>query len=209
MDEVLDLILVGLLVVLGPEVRGQVRRELLVIGGGPAGLVCAAAAAGLGAKVALVERDLLGGDCLNVGCVPSKTLLRTAKAVGEICRAHEFGVRGLDPVIDFPAVMERVRRVPGVTSASLSMYPPLSGGDGAWTENIGIDGMPPRPGSTTVYFNTVSPDYFGTTGMTLLRGRDISEGDHESALPVVVVNETLAPVLLRAGSVGPQDHDRP
>ena len=89
-------------------------------------------------------------------------------------------------------LLERVRRVPGVTSASLSMYPPLSGGDGAWTENIGIDGMPPRPGSTTVYFNTVSSNYFGTTGMTLLRGRDISDSDHESALPVVVVNETLA-----------------
>jgi predicted permease len=89
-------------------------------------------------------------------------------------------------------LLERVRRVPGVIAASLSMYPPLSGGDGAWTENIGIDGMPPRHGSTAVYFNTVSPNYFGTTGMTLLRGRDISDSDHETSLPVVVVNETLA-----------------
>ena len=87
------------------------RYHLVVVGGGPAGLVCAAGAAGLGAKVALVERDLLGGDCLNVGCVPSKTLLRAAKAVAEIRRASEFGVKVAEPEIDFAAVMERVRRV--------------------------------------------------------------------------------------------------
>jgi predicted permease len=92
----------------------------------------------------------------------------------------------------YQELLERVRRVPGVASASLSMYPPLSGGDGAWTENVGIDGAPPRPGSATVYFNTVSSNYFGTTGMTLLRGRDIGDSDREAALPVAVVNETLA-----------------
>jgi predicted permease len=92
----------------------------------------------------------------------------------------------------YQELLERVRRVPGVAAASLSMYPPISGGDGAWTENVGIDGAPPRPGSATVYFNTVSSNYFGTTGMTLLRGRDIGDGDHESSLPVAVVNETLA-----------------
>src|ERR1700677_2963019 len=68
------------------------RYQLVVIGGGPAGLICAAAAAGLGAKVALVERDLLGGDCLNVGCIPSKTLLRAARAAAEVRRSRQFGI---------------------------------------------------------------------------------------------------------------------
>lgn len=87
------------------------RYQLVVLGGGPAGLVSAAAAAALGARVALVERDLLGGDCLNVGCVPSKTLLRAARAAGEIRRARAFGIAAAEPRIDFAAVMERVRRV--------------------------------------------------------------------------------------------------
>ena len=87
------------------------RYQLVVLGGGPAGLVCAAGAAALGARVALVERDLLGGDCLNVGCVPSKTLLRAARAVDELRRAGEFGIDVSEPRIDFAAVMERVRRV--------------------------------------------------------------------------------------------------
>ena len=87
------------------------RYQLVVLGAGPGGLVAASAAAGLGATVALVERDLMGGDCLNVGCVPSKALLRAARVVGEIRRAREFGIRVAEPEIDFAAVMERVRRV--------------------------------------------------------------------------------------------------
>ncbi len=88
------------------------RYNLLVIGGGSAGLVSAVGAAGLGAKVALVEKHLLGGDCLNVGCVPSKTLLRSAKAVGDMRRAAELGII-IDGTIkaDFGAVMERMRRI--------------------------------------------------------------------------------------------------
>src|SRR5436190_19864282 len=67
------------------------RYNLVVVGAGTAGLVCAAGAAGLGAKVALIERDLLGGDCLNVGCVPSKALLRAARAVADARAAARFG----------------------------------------------------------------------------------------------------------------------
>src|SRR3981081_2839114 len=69
------------------------RYNLVVIGGGTAGLVTAAGAAGLGARVALVEKYLLGGDCLNVGCVPSKTMIRSARASADVRDAERFGVR--------------------------------------------------------------------------------------------------------------------
>jgi pyruvate/2-oxoglutarate dehydrogenase complex dihydrolipoamide dehydrogenase (E3) component len=86
--------------------------NLVVIGAGPAGLIAAAGAAGLGAKVALVERHLLGGDCLNVGCVPSKALLRAARAYADVRDADGFGVRVLGSThVDFPTVMERMRRL--------------------------------------------------------------------------------------------------
>jgi pyruvate/2-oxoglutarate dehydrogenase complex dihydrolipoamide dehydrogenase (E3) component len=82
--------------------------DLVAIGGGTAGLVTAFGAAGLGARVALIERDRLGGDCLNVGCVPSKALLRSARAVRDVRRAAVVGVRAAEPVVDFAAVMARV-----------------------------------------------------------------------------------------------------
>jgi pyruvate/2-oxoglutarate dehydrogenase complex dihydrolipoamide dehydrogenase (E3) component len=88
------------------------RYNLVVIGGGTAGLVTAAGAAGLGARVALVERGLMGGDCLNVGCVPSKTIIRSARMAADIRNAAAFGIKVPDGVeIDFPAVMERMRRL--------------------------------------------------------------------------------------------------
>ena len=88
------------------------RYHLVVIGAGPAGLVAAKGAAGLGARVALVERDLIGGDCLNVGCVPSKALIRTSRLYAEIRDAGRYGVAapGQDNV-DFAAVMLRMRRL--------------------------------------------------------------------------------------------------
>lgn len=84
--------------------------NLVVIGGGTAGLVTAGGAAAVGAKVTLIERHLLGGDCLNVGCVPSKLLIRSARVIGEARRAREFGVF-VDARVDFSAVMERLRRI--------------------------------------------------------------------------------------------------
>lgn len=93
-----------------PEPTG--RYNLVVIGGGTAGLVTAAGAAGLGARVALIERALLGGDCLNVGCVPSKSLIRSARARADARDAHKFGIRvGGEVETDFGAVMERLRRI--------------------------------------------------------------------------------------------------
>jgi pyruvate/2-oxoglutarate dehydrogenase complex dihydrolipoamide dehydrogenase (E3) component/uncharacterized membrane protein YdjX (TVP38/TMEM64 family) len=91
--------------------RPSGRYNLVVVGGGTAGLVAAAGGAGLGAKVALVERHLLGGDCLNVGCVPSKALIASAR-VAQLARdAGAFGVSAGEVRVDFGAVMERMRRL--------------------------------------------------------------------------------------------------
>ncbi|MBU1920645.1 mercuric reductase [bacterium] len=88
------------------------RYNMVVIGGGTAGLATAMGAAGLGAKVALVEKQLLGGDSLNAGCVPSKALIRSARAAAELRDAAEYGMKlrgGYE--VDFAAVMERMRRL--------------------------------------------------------------------------------------------------
>ncbi|OUL34832.1 mercuric reductase [Nostoc sp. 106C] len=88
--------------------------DLVVIGGGTAGLVVAAGAAGLGLglKVALIEKHLMGGDCLNVGCVPSKTIIRSARVVGELWDGKELGINIPKLIdVDFSAVMARMRRI--------------------------------------------------------------------------------------------------
>ena len=86
--------------------------NLVVIGAGTAGLVTAAGAAALGAKVAIIERHLMGGDCLNYGCVPSKGVIRAARAVYEARNSERYGVKcGSDIVIDFGKAMERMRDV--------------------------------------------------------------------------------------------------
>lgn len=87
------------------------RYHLVVVGAGTAGLVAAAGAAGLGARVALVERHLMGGDCLNTGCVPSKAILRSGHLAAELRAAARLGVHAGEVRVDFPAVMERMRRV--------------------------------------------------------------------------------------------------
>jgi len=87
------------------------KYNLVVIGAGAGGLVTAAGAAGFGAKVALIETHLLGGDCLNVGCVPSKALISSAKVAAMARRASEFGVNTGEVTVDFPKVMERLRRL--------------------------------------------------------------------------------------------------
>lgn len=86
------------------------RYNLVVLGAGTAGLVSAIGAAGLGAKVAIVERHLMGGDCLNFGCVPSKGVIRAARAANALALAGAFGIRA-EGTVDFGAIMERVRRL--------------------------------------------------------------------------------------------------
>jgi pyruvate/2-oxoglutarate dehydrogenase complex dihydrolipoamide dehydrogenase (E3) component len=123
------------------------RYNLVVIGAGPAGLIVAAGAAGLGAKVALIEKHLMGGDCLNVGCVPSKALIRSARAVGDVWNASKFGVNVSNSAeVDFAAVMERLRRIrAGISDVdSVGRYQHELGvdvflGSGSFTSNSTIE----------------------------------------------------------------------
>ena len=99
------------------------RYNIVVIGAGTAGLVTAIIAASIGAKVALVEKHLMGGDCLNVGCVPSKGIIRASRAWAELRRADEFGVHIPSGVkYDFSAAMARMRKLRAQISHADSAY---------------------------------------------------------------------------------------
>ena len=87
------------------------EANLVVIGAGSGGLVAALIAAAVKAKVILIERDKMGGDCLNTGCVPSKALLRSAKVANYMSRADEFGIESVDVKPVFKKVMQRVQDV--------------------------------------------------------------------------------------------------
>jgi pyruvate/2-oxoglutarate dehydrogenase complex dihydrolipoamide dehydrogenase (E3) component/uncharacterized membrane protein YdjX (TVP38/TMEM64 family) len=87
------------------------ERNLVVIGAGSAGLVSAYIAAAVKAKVTIVEKQRMGGDCLNTGCVPSKALIKTARVLSTIRRAKEYGLKNAVAEFDFAEVMERVQRV--------------------------------------------------------------------------------------------------
>lgn len=91
--------------------RHEPVYDLVVIGGGTAGLVSASGGAALGARVALIERDRLGGDCLYHGCVPTKTLVKSASVAKTVNTSEGYGVKSSGAEVDFPAVMARMRRV--------------------------------------------------------------------------------------------------
>ena len=97
-----------------PQAKNN-KYDLVVIGAGAAGLVTSAGAAGVGAKVALIEESLLGGDCLNVGCVPSKALIHAASLAHSLKNTEHLADSGIsingNVQIDFPKIMERVRRI--------------------------------------------------------------------------------------------------
>ncbi len=129
------------------------RYNLVVIGAGTAGLVTAAVAAGLGARVALVERHLMGGDCLNVGCVPSKGLVGAARVWAAVARGPEFGLHGPGPLQrDFGAVMARMRRLraglSGIDSAQrftgLGVDVFIGAGRFTGPDTVEADGVPLR-----------------------------------------------------------------
>jgi pyruvate/2-oxoglutarate dehydrogenase complex dihydrolipoamide dehydrogenase (E3) component len=157
-----------------PEPAG--RYNLVVIGGGTAGLVCAAGAAGLGAKVALIERHLLGGDCLNVGCVPSKGVIRAARAAYDVRSSGQFGVHGLEGVqVDFGRAMERMRR----------LRAGISGHDSArrFRDELGVDVFIGQA-------SFVAPDAVKVAGATLHFARAaLCAGARAQAPPIPGLNE--------------------
>jgi len=121
-------VLIGILPLVAKKIVGSIRarkvyarwadkkpahfdRNVVVIGGGSAGLVTSYIAAAVKAKVTLVERHQMGGDCLNTGCVPSKALIRSAKLLNHMSRAKEFGIASASAQWDFAEVMERVQNV--------------------------------------------------------------------------------------------------
>jgi pyruvate/2-oxoglutarate dehydrogenase complex dihydrolipoamide dehydrogenase (E3) component len=89
--------------------KGEGIYNVVVIGAGTAGLVTAAGTAGLGGRVALIERKHMGGDCLNTGCVPSKALISSARTVQNIREAEKWGLERQEPLFAFTKVFERMR----------------------------------------------------------------------------------------------------
>lgn len=90
--------------------KGEGTYNAVVIGAGTAGLVTAAGTAGLGGRVALIERNKMGGDCLNFGCVPSKALISSARLIEQIRRAPDWGLDKMEPQFDFGAIFDRMRQ---------------------------------------------------------------------------------------------------
>lgn len=95
----------------GHERPRKFDRNLIVIGGGAAGLMSAYIAAAVKSKVTLVEKHKMGGDCLNTGCVPSKALIRSARFLNHVRRSEEFGFKSASAEFEFSDVMERVQRI--------------------------------------------------------------------------------------------------
>ena len=89
----------------------ETKTDICVIGAGSGGLSLAAGAAQMGAEVVLIEKDKMGGDCLNTGCVPSRALIAAAHAANQVRHAGRFGINGHEPEIDFPEVHDHVHGV--------------------------------------------------------------------------------------------------
>lgn len=152
------------------------KYNMVVIGGGPAGLIVSAVAAGMGAKVALIEKHFLGGDCMNVGCIPSKCIIRSSRAAAELRDAAHYGVRCDGTAeVDFPAVMKRMRRL----RASLT---PVDSAK-RYQEELGVD----------VFLGAArftGPDTIEVGGDTLhFRRACIATGARAASLPIEGLSE--------------------
>ena len=151
--------------------------NIVVVGGGPAGLIVAAAASGLGAKVALIERHLLGGDCLNVGCVPSKSVIASSRIAATFREASRFGVNtGGEPSVDFEAVMERMRKI----RADISHVDSAK----RYTEELGVDVF-----IGTAQFSSRDTVTVGDTELKFKRAV-IATGARAAELPIEGLKET-------------------
>ncbi|HKH11029.1 MAG TPA: FAD-dependent oxidoreductase, partial [Rubrobacter sp.] len=165
--------------------------DLVVIGGGTGGLVSAAGAASLGARVALVERDKLGGDCLYRGCVPTKTLVKSARVAHLVRHSDEYGVVSGGAEVDFPAVMDRME---GVIAAAGEHDSPER------FRGLGVDVFEDEA-------RFEAPDLVAVDGRRLLaRSVIVATGSHPTAPPVEGLDEvgylTQAP-RHRARACGP------
>lgn len=96
------------------------EKDLIVLGSGPGGYVAAIRAAQLGRKVSIIEKEALGGVCLNWGCIPTKALIQSARAYGEIKRAHEFGLENAAAQVNFPKIVDRSRQIAAKLSGGVS-----------------------------------------------------------------------------------------
>jgi len=195
--------------------RSAGRYNLVVIGAGSAGLITAAIAAGLGAKVALVERHLMGGDCLNVGCVPSKSLIRAARMVTEAQRAEQFGLHMHAPAqVDFGAAMERMRKIRSQISGedSARRYRDELGVDVffgvahfANSDTVEVDGVPLRFRKAVIATGArpAAPEIAGLEAVGYLTNESIFElTDRPNRLGVIgsgPIGSELAQVFRRFG----------
>lgn len=153
------------------------QYDLLVLGSGPGGIAAATTAKKLGAKVALVEKEHLGGECLSYGCIPSKALFRSTRLANEIRKSKEFGLETRDFQVDFKAVIQRVHRLQALLS----------------------------PHDSPTHFKDLGIDLFlGSGHFTSLNTLDVKNQTIHFKKAIIVTGTEAAP--LKVAGLEPQDY---
>ena len=187
-----------------PHPEASERYNLVVVGAGTAGLVAAAGAAGLGARVALIERAAMGGDCLNTGCVPSKSLLKSAHAVGDMKRAAKLGIHIEGEIrVDFAAVMNRMRRIRAeiAKNDSVTRFRDELGVDVFLGEGRFVDKQQVEVGDQELSFSRAVIATGARARVPDIPGlHDVGYLTHESAFDLEVLPERLT--ILGGGPIG-------